>query len=58
MIIVLRDLLFLFLFFIFLVAWLICRLLVHISMAAVHILIVLAVVFLVIHLIRRVSGSA
>jgi Flp pilus assembly protein TadB len=50
---VLRDFLFLILFFIFLIVWLICWLVVHITVGAIHILIVLAIVFFIIHLIRR-----
>jgi uncharacterized membrane protein (DUF485 family) len=54
---VLRDFLFLILFFVFLIAWLICWLAIHITVGAIHILIVLAVVFIAIHFVRRRPSS-
>ena len=49
----LRDLGFIFLFFIFLILWLILWLAVHITAGFVHILIALAIIFLIIHFVRR-----
>ncbi|HXF14422.1 MAG TPA: hypothetical protein VN517_14805 [Terriglobales bacterium] len=49
----LRDLAFIFLFFIFLILWLIFWLAVHVTTAFIHILIFLAVIFLILHFVRR-----
>ncbi len=49
----LRDLGFIFLFFIFLILWLIFWLALHITAGFIHILIFLAVIFLIVHFVRR-----
>jgi hypothetical protein len=49
----LRDLLFLFLFFVFVVLWLIFWLAVHVTGGLVHFLVVIAVIFLILHFVRR-----
>ncbi len=49
----LRDLAFIFLFFILLISWLIFWLAVHITSGFIHILIALAVIFLILHFVRR-----
>ncbi len=48
----LRDLLFLMLFFIFLAGWFVAWVAFHIAAGGVHLLLVLAVVFLLVHLFR------
>jgi hypothetical protein len=46
------DFFFLILFFVFLVAWLVTWAAFHVAAGGVHVILVLAVVFLVIHLMR------
>lgn len=48
----LRDFLFLFLFFVFLVIWLVLWLAAHVTGGFVHLLIALAVLFLILHFMR------
>lgn len=54
----LRGLLFIFLFFIFLAGWLIAWVAFHVAAAGIHILLALAVVFLIVHLIRSGRRAA
>ncbi|HUA86445.1 MAG TPA: hypothetical protein VMB85_21455 [Bryobacteraceae bacterium] len=49
----LRDFIFLILFFALFIAWLIVWAALHVVAGAIHILLALAVIFLVIHLFRR-----
>jgi hypothetical protein len=49
---VLRGFLFLFLFFLFLAGWLIAWVAFHVMAGGIHILLALAVIFLLIHLFR------
>lgn len=53
---ILADFLFLFLFFILLAVWLVGWLAFHVAAGGIHLFLVLAVVFLLIHLFR--GGSA
>ncbi|HUB33651.1 MAG TPA: hypothetical protein VMA31_11500 [Bryobacteraceae bacterium] len=50
---VFRDLIFLVLFFVFLVAWLVVWAAFHLAGGGVHLLIVLAVFFLIVHFVRH-----
>ena len=52
----LTDFLFLMLFFVFLVAWLFAYAIFHLTAGGVHLLVVLAVVFLLIHFMRGRSA--
>ena len=54
----LRDFIFLILFFVLLVVWLIIWAGLHLAGGAIHLLIALAVLALVIHLFRRVRHGA
>ena len=49
---VLADIIFLILFFVFLIGWLVAWAAFHVVGGGVHLLLVLAVVFLIIHLMR------
>jgi hypothetical protein len=51
------DFIFLVLFFVFLVGWLFAWLAFHMTMGAIHILVVIAVIFLIIHFVRGRSTS-
>ena len=53
----LRDSLFLLLFFFFAVIWLISWLAFHVAGGLVHLLIVIAIISLVIHFVRRRGGA-
>jgi hypothetical protein len=53
---ILADFIFLFLFFILLAVWLVGWLAFHVAAGGIHLLLVLAVVFLIIHLFR--GGAA
>ena len=53
---ILTDFIFLVLFFFLVVVWLVAWLAFHIAAGGIHLLLVLAIVFLVIHLMR--GGSA
>lgn len=44
--------------FLFLIAWLIAFLAFHVVVAAIHILLVLFVVFLIVHFVRRAARHA
>ena len=53
----LRDFVFLFLFFVFLVIWLVCWVAFHVAGGFIHLLIVIAVISLILHFVRGGSRS-
>ena len=54
---ILTDFIFLFLFFILLAVWLVVWLAFHVAAGGIHLLLVLAVVFLIVHVFRGRSAA-
>jgi hypothetical protein len=54
---ILSDFIFLFLFFLLAAIWLVAWVAFHVAAAGIHLLLVLAVIFLIVHLIRRGAAA-